>query len=95
MVGVIIFLGFSFGTIIDLRDISVYKCIYIFIIAFCADTYAYIGGYLIGKHKLTSISPKKTIEGSIVGTLMGTVIGSIYYYSMFGETNLIFILIIY
>ena len=93
MVGVIIFLGFSFGTIIHLRDISIYKCIYIFIVAFVADTYAYIGGYLIGKHKLTNISPKKTIEGSVVGTLMGTVIGSLYYYSMFGETSLVFIVI--
>lgn len=93
LVGVIIFLGFSFGTIINLRDINIYKCIYIFIIAFCADTYAYIGGYLIGKHKLTSISPKKTIEGSVVGTLMGTIIGSLYYYSLFSDMKLIPIII--
>ena len=48
-------------------------------IAFITDTYAYIGGCLIGKHKLTSISPKKTVEGTLVGSLMGIVIGSVYY----------------
>ena len=35
------------------------------------DTYAYIGGMLIGKNKLTSISPKKTIEGAVGGLLGG------------------------
>ena len=42
--GIIYFLAFSFGTIIEMRDISIYKCIYIFILSFMTDTYAYIGG---------------------------------------------------
>ena len=62
--------------------IKLIKCIFIFIIAFITDTYAYIGGCLIGRHKLTSISPKKTIEGSVIGTIMGTLIGSVYYYNL-------------
>ena len=61
-----------------------YKCIFIFIIAFATDTYAYIGGMLIGKHKFTSISPKKTVEGSVFGIIMGTFIGSVYYYTFIG-----------
>lgn len=80
--GIVYFLGFSFGNIIYMGDSSLVKCIFIFIIAFITDTYAYIGGCLIGKHKLTSISPKKTVEGSIVGTVMGTLIGSVYYYNL-------------
>lgn len=80
--GIVYFLGFSFGNIIYMADSSLIKCIFIFIISFITDTYAYIGGCLIGRHKLTSISPKKTIEGSIIGTIMGTVIGSVYYYNL-------------
>ena len=84
VMGVIFFLGFAFHNIIYMAKIDVYKCIFIFLIAFVTDTYAYIGGRLIGRHKLTSISPKKTIEGSIIGTIMGVVIGSIYYYLAVG-----------
>ena len=80
--GIVYFLGFSFENIIFLRDTAISKCIFIFIIAFITDTYAYIGGMLIGRHKLTSISPKKTIEGSIIGTIMGTFIGSVYFYNI-------------
>ena len=82
--GIVYFLGFSFGNIIYMGDTSLVKCIFIFIIAFITDTYAYIGGCLIGRHKLTSISPKKTIEGSVVGTIMGTLIGGVYYYNLVG-----------
>ena len=82
--GIVYFLGFSFGNIIYMADSSLVRCIFIFIIAFITDTYAYIGGCLIGRHKLTSISPKKTIEGSIVGTIMGTLIGGVYYYNLVG-----------
>ena len=87
--GIIYFLAFSFGTIIEMRDISIYKCIYIFIISFMTDTYAYIGGMLIGRHKLTDISPKKTIEGSIVGTIMGVFIGTMFYYTLIGDLNIL------
>ena len=86
--GIVYFLGFSFGNIIYMADTSLVKCIFIFIIAFITDTYAYIGGCLIGRHKLTSISPKKTIEGSIIGTVMGTVIGSVYYFNLVGGVTM-------
>jgi phosphatidate cytidylyltransferase len=80
--GIIYFLGFSFGNIIYMADTSIIKCVFIFLIAFMTDTYAYIGGMLIGRHKLTSISPKKTVEGFVVGTVMGTLIGTVYYYNL-------------
>lgn len=82
--GVILFLGFAFNNIIYMDKLDVYKCIFIFIISFATDTYAYIGGMLVGKHKLTSISPKKTVEGTVIGTVMGIVIGSVYYYLVIG-----------
>ena len=91
--GIIFFMAFSFMTIINMRERSIYKCIYIFIISFITDTYAYIGGMLIGRHKLTEISPKKTIEGSIVGTVMGTFIGSLYYFTIISDIAIINIIV--
>ena len=85
VLGIVYFLGLSFGNIIFLRDTNIAKCIFIFIIAFITDTYAYIGGSLIGRHKFTSISPNKTIEGIIVGTIMGVLIGTVYYYNVVGN----------
>lgn len=79
IMGIVFFLGFSFHNIIYMAKIDVYKCIFIFLVSFITDTYAYIGGCLIGRHQLTSISPKKTVEGSLIGTIMGVVVGSIYY----------------
>lgn len=43
-------------------------------IAFGSDTFALFGGLFCGKHKLTPVSPKKTVEGA-VGGLLGGVIG--------------------
>lgn len=88
ILGIVYFLGLSFENIIYLRDEDIAKCIFIFIISFITDTYAYIGGSLIGKHKLTSISPKKTIEGSLIGTFMGVLVGSVYYYNVVSGMSL-------
>ena len=84
VIGIVYFLVLSFGNIIYLMDSDMVRCIFIFIIAFITDTYAYIGGSLIGRHKFTSISPKKTIEGSIIGIVMGVLFGTVYYYHMVG-----------
>ena len=94
VIGIVYFLGFSFGNIIYLRDMDIFKCIFIFIIAFVTDTYAYIGGSLIGRHKLTTISPKKTIEGSVIGTIMGVIIGSVYYYNLIGSISLFEVIVL-
>ena len=44
-------------------------------ISFGSDTFAFFAGLLFGKHKLTPVSPKKTVEGAI-GGLIGGVIGT-------------------
>lgn len=51
---------------------------YILISAWGTDTFAYAVGRRIGKHKLTKISPKKSIEGSIGGTIGAIIIALIY-----------------
>lgn len=87
--GIIFFLGYAFLNIIEIRNISIVKCIYIFVIAFITDTYAYISGMLIGKHRFTDISPKKTIEGCLIGGIMGSFIGSMFYYSLVSDLSII------
>ena len=44
------------------------------------DTFAYAVGRRFGKHKLTSVSPKKSIEGSIGGTIGSVVVALIFTY---------------
>lgn len=94
ILGVILFVGLSFNNIIYMDKLDIHKCILIFILAFATDTYAYLGGRLIGKKKLTSISPKKTVEGSIIGVVMGVIIGSLYYYTFIGGIGLKIIILI-
>ena len=43
-------------------------------ISFGSDTFAFFAGLTLGKHKLTPVSPKKTVEGA-VGGILGGVIG--------------------
>ena len=53
-----------------------------FIISWAYDTFAYLTGMLLGKHKLFErISPKKTWEGTIGGTIFG--LAAAYVMSIF------------
>lgn len=47
-------------------------------ISFGSDTLAYFTGLLCGKHKLTPVSPKKTVEGA-AGGLAGGVVGMVIF----------------
>ena len=60
----------GFLSIVFLREMSDSIYLLVFIGAWITDIFAYFSGRLFGKHKLCeSISPKKTIEGSIGGSL--------------------------
>lgn len=81
LIGGIFFLGASFSLLILVRNISLSIIIYLFLITIMTDTYAYIVGSLIGKHKLLKeISPNKTWEGMIGGTLFGVIISVVFYH---------------
>lgn len=94
LIGGVFFLGASFSTLILIRNISMNLLIYLLLITIITDTYAYITGRLIGKHKLLeSISPNKTWEGTIGGTLFGTLIPVVFYYICINSSINIFTLI--
>ena len=61
---------------------------YMILIPIITDTFAYIGGMLIGKHKITAISPKKSLEGFITGSFMGTFMMCVYYVTFIGSINI-------
>jgi len=42
---------------------------FVFMTAWGTDVFAYLVGHTMGKHKFTSVSPKKTIEGCLGGSL--------------------------
>ena len=78
----VLFLGISVTLLIMIRHIDLKLFVFLFTITIMTDTFAYITGLLIGKHKLVpSVSPKKTWEGVIGGTVMGTFISSMFYYT--------------
>ena len=53
---------------------------YAIIAAWGTDIFAYFKGKLIGKHKFSRVSPKKSIEGCIGGTIGAVVLILIYTY---------------
>lgn len=53
--------------------------LYLIITTICTDIFAQVIGLKYGKHKLCpSISPKKSIEGSIGGSIVSTILGSLF-----------------
>lgn len=63
------FLLVFFTLLRDKQPMGLIYIAYIFTSAWGSDTFAYLIGKKFGKHKLTPISPKKTVEGAIGGVL--------------------------
>ena len=73
--------GFLFYSMVILRNINMWILAIVFITVMLTDVGGYIFGYLFGKHKLCpTISPKKTIEGAVLGTIFGLCCGTGAYF---------------
>lgn len=86
--GFILFLGVTLNII---TNIIIYDRNYFFLIlaiTILTDTFAYFTGMAIGRHKVTKISPNKSLEGFIGGLVMGTVIPVIIYKFFIGSAPL-------
>lgn len=58
---------------------GIYLVWMIFIGSWISDTFAYLVGVMIGKHKLAPVlSPKKSIEGSVGGILGAALVGAVF-----------------
>ena len=71
-----IYISLFFSFLVRLSNKELF--IWVFILSWGTDTFAYISGMLFGRHKLTEISPNKTIEGAI-GGIIGSLILTLIY----------------
>ena len=96
LIGSILFIGLSFNLLIICRNYDIMYIIYLLLITTITDTFALFSGILIGKHKLCpSVSPKKTIEGSVGGTIFGTFVATAFYITVIDPSmSLAFVTII-
>jgi len=95
IVGAVLFIGITLNILVILRNYNLNYIIYILLISCITDIFALFTGKFIGRTKLTSISPKKTVEGSIGGSIMGTILASMYYVTVINpEVNLCVIVVI-
>lgn len=79
--GYVIYISFGLSSLILLRDMKNGICMVFlpFVVSWITDTFAYFCGMAFGKHKLIpSVSPKKTVEGSIGGTVCAVVLTVLY-----------------
>jgi phosphatidate cytidylyltransferase len=78
-------IGFGLGHIVLLRELHVQPRLVLFTVlltVWAADTFAYFGGRLIGRHKLApTLSPGKTWEGFVIGSLVGMFVAFVALYS--------------
>ena len=94
----VIYVGFPSAFLVSLRllpDGALWILLILFL-TWGTDSFAYIGGRLWGRTKLApAISPKKTLEGALVGSIGGIIVSLILliYANRLSLTTVIFILI--
>lgn len=93
LISAVLFIGLSFNLLIVTRNYDLKYIIYLFLITTITDTFALFTGMLIGKHKLTTISPKKTVEGMVGGTLMGTFVSVAFYHTVINASMPLIVII--
>lgn len=93
LIGVTLFLGVGFSSLIIIRNMSLMYFIYFLLITTMTDTFAHSTGTLFGKHKINEISPNKSWEGCLGGAFFGTLISALFYLIVINQSINIFLLI--
>lgn len=94
LIGSIFLIGLIFNLLLIIRNIDVYLLIYLLSIPIFTDTFAYLIGCLIGKHKMCpKISPKKSWEGAIAGLIGGSAVAMIIYTNLVGSFSIKLIIV--
>lgn len=80
-----IYITFPFILMNTIANIGEFNyLIYVIVLVWVCDTFAFFGGKYFGKHQLTPISPKKTVEGSVFGFIF-TMIASVLFHYFFPD----------
>lgn len=75
---IIIYPTIPFLCIFDIyKFFGINAIVWLIITVAVADIAAYFGGMLFGKSQLSVVSPKKTLEGALIGVVFAVIIGSI------------------
>lgn len=75
----VFYTSIGFAAVALLRDQGIYVLVYLLLVSFITDTFAYLFGVKFGKHKLAPfISPKKTVEGAVAGLLFGGILATVF-----------------
>ena len=80
--GSILFVSLTYGIMKDGVQMGKVYIWYIMLAAWGTDIFAYLTGKYFGKHRFSSVSPKKTIEGCVGGTLSAVIICLLYTYGI-------------
>lgn len=80
MIGFELIVALLFNTLMLVYTVNVWYLVYLLLITSVGDSFAYIIGSLIGKHKfIPKVSPNKSVEGSIAGLLIGTFVAVMFF----------------
>ena len=90
----LIFIGLGFASINTLILSNKILLLYLLVIVLLNDSFAFLIGKSIGKHKFSKISPNKTIEGCVAGNIFG-LIGGIAFYLIFINSSINMLLLIF
>ncbi len=77
----LVYAGFFISFLLKIMELSGgrYLLLLLFILVWASDIFAYYGGRHFGRHKLfLSLSPKKTVEGAVIGFFSAMLIGLIF-----------------
>lgn len=92
----VVWIGVPFAHAVLLRELDPHGgalLVDVLVATFFTDTFAYLGGRMIGRRPLTSISPNKTIEGllcGIAGGVFGFWLAGLYQDWLSGPEALLF-----
>lgn len=89
MFTLLLLIGLSLNSILMLDVANKYLLLYIVIVIAATDVFALLIGKYVGTHKLSSISPKKTVEGSLGGIVCSSIIGTFYYLAVIGNIGVL------